>query len=418
MLYDPKKQKHPKAWGLRAAAVSIVLSASVVGSSFGVSADTVSDLKQQLATLQQQSQTLQQELNDQNSKLKTEQDKKAAIDAQVANTQKQISILQAQIDATNAQIAVKQKDIDNTQKSVDENYDLLKQRMRTLYMAGNESYLSVLLSSDSLPDFLNNAEVIRTVSKHDSDIVDGLKADEERLKADKATLDASMKDLSDKQSTIAAQKVVLAAQQSAQADTVAQAKQAADSTQQQVSAVNAKAKQTQNDIAAEAKREQEAQAAAQRAAAARIAALAATGATGSEYAPVGQTGSGTVDAVINLANQLAVLKKPYVWGAAGPDSFDCSGFTQYVFKKTTSFSGANELPHSSQAQYEYGTPVSKDNLQAGDLVFFGSGPAGIDHVGIYVGGGQFIDAPNSNSYVRYDTLAYWGNYVGAKRLLG
>lgn len=418
MLYDPKKQIHPKAWGLRAAAVSIVLGASIAGSSFGVSADTVSDLKQQLATLQQQSQTLQQELNDQNSKLKTEQDKKAAIDAQVANTQKQISILQAQIDATNAQIAVKQKDIDNTQKSVDENYDLLKQRMRTLYMAGNESYLTVLLSSDSLPDFLNNAEVIRTVSKHDSDIVDGLKADEERLKTDKATLDTSMKNLTAQQGTIAAKQEVLHAQQATQAQAVAQAQSAANSVQQQNDLVKQQAAKTDAQIDAEiAAQAAAARARAQAAAAALKAKQTSTTATtgGASTSPSADPGSGNlgdINYLLQYANGLSGV--PYVTNGDSPSGFDCSGFVQYVFANAAGIG----LPHKASEMYQRGTPVS--NPQPGDLVFFNTTGENYSHVGIYVGNGNFIGAQSSTGVGTTSlSLSYWKTrYEGAVRILG
>ena len=76
--------------------------------------------------------------------------------------------------------------------------------------------------------------------------------------------------------------------------------------------------------------------------------------------------------------------KPYQYGAAGPDSYDCSGLTQYAYR-----SAGIELPHSSKSQSEMGTPVDRANLQPGDLVFFYQP---VSHVGIYVGDGQMVDA--------------------------
>ena len=101
------------------------------------------------------------------------------------------------------------------------------------------------------------------------------------------------------------------------------------------------------------------------------------------------------------------IGRPYVWGASGPGSFDCSGFTMFVYAQV-----GVRLPHSSAAQIGYGQRVSRANLAPGDLVFF---YRPIHHVGIYVGGGRFIHAPNSGSSVRIDSLAGHSSYSGACR---
>jgi cell wall-associated NlpC family hydrolase len=99
----------------------------------------------------------------------------------------------------------------------------------------------------------------------------------------------------------------------------------------------------------------------------------------------------------------AQVGKAYVWGAAGPDSFDCSGLTMAAWAAQ-----GVSLPHNSQAQYDGGTPVSKSELQPGDLVFYYSP---ISHVGIYVGGGQVVNALNPGSGVQVsgvDDMPYAG----------
>lgn len=121
--------------------------------------------------------------------------------------------------------------------------------------------------------------------------------------------------------------------------------------------------------------------------------------------------------VINYAKKL--LGKPYVWGAQGPNGFDCSGFTYYVFKN----SAGKTLPRTSSAQSRYGTSVSKKNLKAGDLVFFDtSGPnnGAVTHCGIYIGNNKFIHAASGQGKVVINDLTssyYVKAYVNARRVL-
>ena len=121
-----------------------------------------------------------------------------------------------------------------------------------------------------------------------------------------------------------------------------------------------------------------------------------------------------VQAVLNLAYSKQGC--PYVWGAEGPNTFDCSGFTSYVFRNAA---GVN-LPRTSSAQSGYGKTVSKSNLQPGDLVFFNTSGSGVSHVGIYVGGGSMIHAPSSGKTVSVTSINssyYSARFVTAKRVL-
>lgn len=105
----------------------------------------------------------------------------------------------------------------------------------------------------------------------------------------------------------------------------------------------------------------------------------------------------------------------YVYGASGPNSFDCSGFTSYVFK----LHGVS-LSRTAKGQYSNGTAVARGDLQPGDLVMFGPSVSGINHVGIYIGGGQIVHAANPSRGVTIDTINsgyYNNNYVGARRVI-
>ncbi|ERK32100.1 C40 family peptidase [Clostridium intestinale] len=107
------------------------------------------------------------------------------------------------------------------------------------------------------------------------------------------------------------------------------------------------------------------------------------------------------------------IGRPYVYGAAGPKSFDCSGLTMYVYSKF-----GYSLPHYTGSQFSMGSAVSRANLSAGDLVFFNT-YGSISHVGIYIGGGDFIHAPSSGKNVTISSLNdsyYSSRYAGGRRI--
>ncbi len=112
--------------------------------------------------------------------------------------------------------------------------------------------------------------------------------------------------------------------------------------------------------------------------------------------------------VVGLA--MRYLGVPYVWGGASPAGFDCSGFILYVYAQL-----GVSLPHHAASQYGYGSPVPKESLEPGDLVFFDN----LGHNGIYVGGGQFIHAPHTGDVVKISSLSdawYASHWTGARRL--
>lgn len=140
------------------------------------------------------------------------------------------------------------------------------------------------------------------------------------------------------------------------------------------------------------------------AAASRVAQVIDSGAVPAGPQPAPPPVSGGAAAVVQAA--YSVLGRPYLWGASGPGSFDCSGLTSYAWARA-----GVSLPHSAAAQFGSGRPVARTDLRPGDLVFFYSP---ISHVGIYIGNGQMIDAPRSGTVVGIRAV-YWDVFVGAVR---
>ena len=133
----------------------------------------------------------------------------------------------------------------------------------------------------------------------------------------------------------------------------------------------------------------------------------------SAVTPLNSTSQPTkASAIIASGKQYIGVK--YLFGGTTPSGFDCSGFVQYVFAKN-----GVSLPRVSRDQFQVGTSISFNNLKPGDLVFFSlAHNGGVDHEGIYVGNGQFINASSSKGVTIYTLGSYWQSaYAGAKRVL-
>ena len=142
-----------------------------------------------------------------------------------------------------------------------------------------------------------------------------------------------------------------------------------------------------------------------------------TSSSGSSSSSGNSSSTGSTAGAKIVATAKQYLGVPYKWGGTTPDGFDCSGFVYYVLR----CHGIN-VSRTQTAMYSEGTPVAKSQLQPGDLVFFqNTYKAGLSHVGIYVGDGQFIHSPSSGKVVSYADLNsdyYIAHYYGAARYTG
>ncbi|HEY6151404.1 MAG TPA: NlpC/P60 family protein [Gaiellaceae bacterium] len=268
----------------------------------------------------------------------------------------------------------------------------LSSRLVDLYTSQNQdSTLVVLLGSSSLDDMLNNMDAVDRVSQQDSIVLKQVID----LRREVQQRERELKKAHSEQTQVVAQR---AAAKSSIESQLGQRRALLSSIKTEI----VKLQQEEAARAAELKREAEARLQQQSTSSNAISQTVSISAPPAGAPPPSQYGG-----VVGYA--MSFVGTPYVWGGASPSGFDCSGFVMYVYAHF-----GVSLPHSSYAQYGYGSPVSMSQLQPGDLVFFD----GLGHVGIYVGGGSFIHAPHTGDVVKVSSLTGWyaSTFVGGRRL--
>jgi peptidoglycan DL-endopeptidase CwlO len=298
-------------------------------------------------------------------------------------------------------------------------------RLIALYESSDEpTTISILLGSSTFSDMIGRLDAAQAISASDHRLaVEATAARSHYAAAERRTR------ATEQRRAVAVSQ--LDSQRQQIGSMLAERRQLLSSIQSQVSTLRAQEQRRQAALAAQARArlaQQQAllrQQAAARAAAARRAARPApapqaaptpTTSTPTTTATPASTPSATPSVPANLAAghpeaatiAMKYLGIPYAWGGASPAGFDCSGLVMYVYAQLGIL-----LPHYAAAQYGFGTPVSRDQLQPGDLVFFD----GLSHVGIYIGGGQMVHAPQTGDVVKISSLSDFGaGYVGARRL--
>ena len=264
---------------------------------------------------------------------------------------------------------------------------------------GGEMGLAMLNSTAGPAAFLDRASFLQSIARRNSDVLQELST--ARHRQSQAQLDATNA-LAAATSTMAG----LDGDKRAVAQAAAQAQSLLIGLQAKQAQIIATARDAATRAAAIARAAELA-----RQAALNAAAAAAFGSGDGSYAGGASRYSGSVTQIaLRVAKDQ--LGKPYVWGASGPDSFDCSGLTMFAYGKA-----GVSLPHYTGDQWNAGRHVSQGQLVPGDLVFFGQD---LGHMGMYIGGNQFIHAPHSGDVVKISSLTgyYADNYAGAVRIAG
>jgi peptidoglycan DL-endopeptidase CwlO len=276
----------------------------------------------------------------------------------------------------------------------------LMTRLYSLYVNGSPSTIEVLAGAHSLSQVLNRAESAQAVSNEDAALgrqalsfERAVQARERQLKRLKQTREQALREKQAKLREVSSE--------------LAQQRQLLASIHTTISHLQAQEAARERAARAAALARLRAEEAARRAAQRAAEAQAQSSPTQivpppPVNVPTGGTGAGHPQAASIALQYLGV---PYVWGGASPSGFDCSGLVMYVYAQL-----GISLPHYTVAQWDATEPISSP--APGDLVFFN----GLGHVGIYIGGGRFVDAPHTGSVVRIDSISGFGSYDGARRV--
>jgi cell wall-associated NlpC family hydrolase len=277
---------------------------------------------------------------------------------------------------------------------------LLSKRLVTIYTSGDQSTstLGILLGAGTIDDMLSQIETVNRVSGQDVEInhqITTFKAAVKKhrieLKNAEAQAEALVQERADQKASIESQ--------------LSERRQLVNSIRSEIEQMKREEAARQAELARQAR----ARAAAAAAAPAPIVSTSSTPSVPETTpSPVAapSSGGGGNSTVVEIAERY--LGVPYVYAGADPSGFDCSGFTMYVYAQV-----GISLPHNAAMQFGEGTPVSYDQLEPGDLVFF----YGLGHVGMYIGGGNFIHAPHTGDVVKISPLAghYASVFDGARR---
>jgi peptidoglycan DL-endopeptidase CwlO len=324
-----------------------------------------------------------------------------SLDASLEHAIEAYNLANEKLEAIRADLRENREELTIAQGNLKRAQRALASRVVAIYTSGeSDSTLDVLVGSRSLADLVEGLEAVARVSEQDTLVL----GDVRKFRTQVQRRRTQLKHARARQAQLVAER---AASKASIESRLADRRRLLSSIRTEIAQIRAAEQRRQAELARQARA---------RAAAPEplIPELASTGSSSAESsaptvveAPLPSAPPSRYGGVVGIAMQY--LGTPYVYGGASPSGFDCSGFIMYVFSQI-----GVSLPHNAAAQYGYGTPVDRSQLQPGDLVFFN----GLGHAGIYVGGGSFIHSPHTGDVVKISSISGWyaSTYVGARRL--
>ncbi len=321
-----------------------------------------------------------------------------ALDQSLGNADEKINLANLRLSHVEYQQKVNRRELIVARRNLGRSRQLVAKRLLALYTASEPNTLDLLLGSTSLSDLMTRLDNADRLSSVDRDVIG-------QVETFKSAVEQHRRELRSERAYADRLVAQRHAERQAVAAHLGERQRLLSSIKDEIATLQAQAAARQLQM------EREAQAAVAAAQAAQAEAAQSTVVGASAATPEGATvtpSSSYGSQVVAIA--MSYIGTPYVWGGAAPGGFDCSGLVMYSFAQL-----GVSLPHSSYAMYNYGSYVPYDQLQPGDLVFFD----GLGHVGLYIGGGEYVNAPYTGALVRVDSLSSgWAlsHYSGARRI--
>lgn len=386
------------AWRKKAVAAACALCLTLVP--LTAQADS---LQQQLSQYQQQYNQLNQQVSGQKQQLDSATQKVLALQQSIKALNSSIESYKSQISDQQNQLQVLNQQKQKLEAQRQQHIEQLQSFLQANYENGSSSYWMSLLSSNSWSELFDRVYEVRSIVGYFHNLQQQI-ADSDKQIADQQSI--IQQKTSQLQTTLASKQQV---QQSTEQMAATQ-QSVLNGLNQQQKATIAAASQAQSNVNRVQELIREAQIEAQ-----LRAQQGAPSETGGVTGTV--TANGSASALVSYA--LSFVGTPYVWGGTSPSGWDCSGFVQYIYRHF----GVN-LDRVSEDQFTEGVFVSPSDLRPGDLVFFDTDhlpPWEATHVGIYIGGGQMVNAEMPSVGTVTDSVfdpSYWGrHYLGARRIL-
>ncbi|MGH4125552.1 MAG: NlpC/P60 family protein [Clostridium sp.] len=347
-------------------------------------------------------------LQQQKGSLTKIQDEREGIEARLEEFDNEIEKIMAKTEENKVKILQTKKAIESAaakakqvEKENQKEEELFNSRMRSLYINGFDGYMSIILDSEDFGDFASRVENIKTIIEFDQKVVEEFKV--------------AQKELNEKQKNLNNTKEVLLnlqVENKQKLDKIIVTKESQNKLATELKSKEIVTKELHNKLLTELKSSKENLLVAQLnkpevSASKSITKINEIRNSAPKYTP--SRGSATIsdNAVIAYASNF--LGTPYLWGGTTPSGFDCSGFTQYVYAHFGISVGRTTFD-----QINDGLQVSRDNLQPGDLIFYGTF-ANPHHMGMYIGDNNYIHAPHTGDVVKISPVGR-KDYVTARRV--
>lgn len=376
------------------------------------------EYQQQLQELQSQQDALNTKIESASNNLEDLTQKKQYIEEQIKVLEEKIYLVDAytqELEVTIADINLKihenSQALDETEQEIQNGVAAYQERLRALYIAGNSSYADVLIDSDNFYDMLMRVELIKRVSEHDSNIITGLVELEEEYKGIEDILKADMDDISATMQTYQENLSQLSTDK-------AEFDRLKAENEQSLQDIEAQIKDIENQLSENS----QAQSSVQHDIDTYTTTTTTTTTTTRQPANTGNGGGnyntnveyedGDIEAVVEYAK--GMVGGRYVWAGEQYRATDCSGLVLLSYRQI-----GISLPHKASWQASYGREVSYDEMQPGDLIFYGYGSSysSIYHVSMYIGNGLMVHAESTATGIVISYVRDYAHIVVIKRLV-